>query len=129
MTKFSVYYSFDGKAEEALEFYTDVFGGEVKSIMRYKEGPPNFANDEKIANWLMHGAAKLTDNMTIGIKVGNQIEAMVEAETEAEADHIFARLAEGGKMIMPMQVQFWGDYYASLVDRYGNLWSLIKGNP
>lgn len=88
--------------------------------MRYKEGPPNFANDEKIANWLMHGAAKLTDNMTIGvsdalpgfgdIKVGNQIEAMVEAETEAEADRIFARLAEGGKVIMPMQVQFWGDF-------------------
>ncbi|HMN11569.1 MAG TPA: VOC family protein [Bellilinea sp.] len=137
MTKLAVYYSFAGKAEEALEFYSDVFGGTVKSKMRYSEGPAEFSKDPVMANWLMHGSAKLTDNMDIGvsdalpeyaqINIGNQIEVMVETDTEAEADRIFARLAEGGKVIMPMEVQFWGDYYGSLVDKYGNPWSLIKG--
>lgn len=37
MIKFSVHYSFDGKAEEALEFYTDVFGGEVKPLCATKK--------------------------------------------------------------------------------------------
>jgi PhnB protein len=46
----------------------------------------------------------------------------LQPDSRAEADALFAALSEGGKMEMPMEDQFWGDYFGDRVDRFGVRW-------
>lgn len=55
---------------------------------------------------------------------GDNITLMVNAENRAEVDEIFGKLAAGGKIIMPLQVAFWGDYFGMLIDKFGVNWML-----
>ena len=56
--------------------------------------------------------------------VGNHINISLHPSSKAEADRVFAALAEGGTVTMPLADQFWGDYFGSFVDRYGVPWMI-----
>jgi PhnB protein len=138
--KLNPYLNFDGNAEEAFNFYKSVFGGEFAGgIMKMSSAPgtENLPDDEK--ERVMHVSLPLDNNQTLmasdivpsmGHKLtqGNNVYLSLHPDNKEEADQLFNTLAEGGKVEMPMEDQFWGDYFGSLVDKFGIGW-MVNYNP
>lgn len=136
MSTTSIYLNFTNQTEEAFNFYKSVFGGEfIGGISRMGQAPENpeqpLTEDEK--NLVMHvqlpilGGMMLmgTDvpaSMNMKVVPGNNVFINLQPDTRAETDELFAALAEGGKVEMPLQDMFWGDYFGSIVDKFGIQW-------
>jgi PhnB protein len=133
----STYLSFTGNAEEAFNFYKTVFGTEfVNGIMRHgdvplPEGAPALSDDVKemvmnvqlpLPGGHMLMASDIPESMGMTITPGNNFSIGVHPDTRAEADRLFAALSADGTVQDPMQEMFWGDYYGSLVDKFGIQW-------
>ena len=130
------YLNFNGKTEEAFNFYKSVFGGEFTMFQRFKDMPemPGAPKvEEKDKNKLLHVSLTLKNGIVImgsdaleshGQKVifGNSTHISLDAESEAEAEKLFKGLSAGGKITMPLQKMFWGALYASFSDKYGINW-------
>ena len=140
MTRLYPYLNFPGCAEEAFNFYRSVFGGEFMSVFRFKDLPmPGLVLPREAEDKLMHIALPVggeilmaSDGLeSMGQKVvsGNSVALSVHPDTKAEADRLFAALAAGGTVEMPIADQVWGDYYGSLVDRYGIRWMVNFAQP
>jgi PhnB protein len=137
MARVSTYLNFSRSTEEAFTFYKSVFGTEFTGpISRFREVPPQPGQppmSEADGNLVMHVELPILaghllmgtdapESMGFRVTVGNNVYVMLEPDTRAETDRIFAALAEGGKVEMPLQVMFWGAYYGSLADRFGVQW-------
>lgn len=133
MPKLNPYLNFDGTAEEAFRFYQSVFGGEfVGGVMKMGNVPgmENLSDDEK--NRVMHialpiggdllMASDIIPSMGQNLNQGNGNYISVFPESREEADRIFNALSAGGEVEMPMEDQFWGDYFGSFKDKFGVYW-------
>jgi PhnB protein len=138
MSNTSTYLNFSRNTEEAFNFYKTIFGGEFldgkinrfEDIPKHEGMPPIADTDKKL---VMHVALPIlgghllmgTDAPeSMGFKVtnGNNVYISLHPDSRTEADQLYARLSEGGESEMPMQDMFWGDYYGSLVDKFGIKW-------
>jgi PhnB protein len=139
MSKVSTYVNFARNTEEAFNFYKSVFGGEfVGGIHRFSEVPPEPgkpALSEEDKNLVMHIALPLLgghmlmgtdapESMGFKLVQGNNVYINLEPDTREETDKLFAALSAGGKVDMPMTDMFWGDYFGSVVDKFGLNWML-----
>lgn len=137
--KVNPYLNFDGQAEEAFNFYKSVFGGEFSGIMKMKEAPgtENLPEDEQ--NRIMHislpvgkdtvlMASDIFPSMGQKLVIGNNNYISLHPRSREEADRLFNGLSAGGRIEMPMEDQFWGDYYGSFIDKFGTGW-MVNYNP
>lgn len=62
------------------------------------------------------------ESMGFKVNYGNNVYINLEPDTRAETDRLFAALAAEGKIEMPLQEMFWGDYFGSCADKYGVNW-------
>ncbi|HMQ02099.1 MAG TPA: VOC family protein [Candidatus Doudnabacteria bacterium] len=140
MAEVSTYLNFNRKCEEAFNFYKSVFGGEFvePGVSRYGEAPPQDGMPplpEEDKNLVMNVGLKiLGDHLIMGSDVseslgmklvpGNHMYITLQPDSRADSDRLFAALAEGGTVEIPMQDMFWGDYYGSLTDRFGIGWMI-----
>jgi PhnB protein len=133
--KFIPYLSFEGNAEEALNFYIEAFNGELQNIMRYsdmplEEGSPAIpvAYNNKVLHAALsigQGLIYLSDTFPgMTISKGNNVEINIEPESEAELRRVFDKLALGGRINMPVEYTFWGSLFGSVTDKFGVGWSL-----
>ncbi|AHF15465.1 VOC family protein [Niabella soli] len=135
MAKLNPYLNFDGTAEAAFNFYKSVFGGEFRGgVMRMGDAPgcENLSADEK--SRVMHIALPIGTDMLMAsdivpsmghkLTVGNNNYVSIFPESREEADRLFNGLSAGGTIEMPMQDQFWGDYFGSFTDKYGVGWMI-----
>ncbi|MBW8361262.1 MAG: VOC family protein [Kaistella sp.] len=133
MAKLNSYLNFDGTAEEAFRFYRTVFGGEFAGEihrMGSAPGTENLSDDEK--NRVMHVALPVGSDLLMGsdiipafgqsLTLGNSNYVSVFPDSREDAERIFNGLSEGGKLEMPLEDQFWGDYFGSFQDKYGIHW-------
>jgi PhnB protein len=137
MARTSTYLNFPRNTEQAFMFYASVFGtsfegginrmGEVPP----QEGMPPLAEEDK--NLVMHIALPILgghmlmgtdspESMGFNVVFGNNMHLNLEPDTREETDRLFAALSEGGKIGMPLQEMFWGDYFGSCTDKYGVQW-------
>lgn len=137
MTKVNVYLNFKGNCEEAFNFYRSVFGGEFTYVGRFKdmpqEGSPPMTPDfgEKI----MHISLPISLETALmgsdtggewapNFTLGNNFSISINTDTKEDADRIFNGLSEGGKVTMPLNQTFWGDYFGMLEDKFGINWMM-----
>ncbi len=133
--KIHAYLNFEDKTEEAFKFYAKVLGGKLTEMYRFGIMPPQdgFELTPAQKNLVMHVGLQLPDGqMIMGSDMlpgmgpkrveGNNFSISVHPTSRQEADRIFAALAEGGTVTMPMADQFWGDYFGSCVDKFGVQW-------
>ena len=126
--KLNPYLHFEGYSEEVLNFYRDVFDGEILMLSRYGDGPMQVDEDWK--NKIMHARLKFGDSLIMvsdgpkGFKTttGGNIQLSVEMDDENKMNEVFNKLAEGGKITMPLQDTFWGARFGMLTDKYGTGW-------
>lgn len=140
MGQVQTYLNFDGQAEEALNFYAEVFNSKAEGIMRWGDMPENTLPDSA-RNLVMNSqvfilgghSLMLADVLDPSIdpmfeerySVGNAITIVLSPETRAEADRLYAELSEGGSADMPMEDAFWGDYFGQLKDKFGIPWMIV----
>ncbi|WP_297984242.1 VOC family protein [uncultured Chryseobacterium sp.] len=145
--KLNPYLNFDGTCEEAFKLYKKVFGGEFagNGIMRFGDIPPQegMTMPDEIKNRVMHVGINIGDQVLMGsdimpgmknneggenFRIGDNSIISIHPDSREEADRIFNELSAGGKVESPMADQFWGDYWGSLIDRFGSAW-MINYNP
>jgi len=136
--KLNPYLNFDGNAEEAFRLYQSVFGGELFiQKMGAAPGTENMSEQEK--NLVMHVSLPIGDGQALMasdcvpsqghvLKVGNNNYISLSPDSREEADRIFNALSEGGKVEMPMEDMFWGDYFGSFKDKFGVSWMINFNN-
>jgi PhnB protein len=133
--KVQAYLFFDGRCEEALDFYQSALGAKLIMKMRFKESPdpvpagqcgPN--SDDKI----MHSAFQVGDTMVMasdGMAGGKPefkgFSLSVSAADEKEADRYFNALAKGGQVVMPMGKTFFSPRFGMVTDKFGMGWMVI----
>jgi PhnB protein len=137
MSRVSTYLNFSRNTEEAFLFYQSVFGGEfVGGINRMgevppQEGTPPIAEEDK--NLVMHIVLPILgghllmgtdapESMGFTLTPGNNVFINLEPDTRKETDKLFSSLSAGGKIGMPLQQMFWGDYFGSCTDKFGIQW-------
>jgi PhnB protein len=135
----STYLNFARETEAAFTFYKSVFGTEfVNGMMRHRDVPlpeghpgPSDADKDLIINvqlpilggHLLMGT-DAPESMGFTLNQGNNVSICLQPDTRAEADRLYAALSEGGSSDMPLQDMFWGDYFGSLVDKFGIHWMI-----
>jgi PhnB protein len=125
--------NFNGNAEEALNFYKSVFGGEFAKVMRFKDmASAEFPVADHEANKIMHIALPIGKNVLMANDVPeilgrtneneNRSKIVINAESKAEADKLFNGLSAGGQIEMPIADSPWGSYFGMFRDKYGIEW-------
>ena len=139
--KLNAYLNFAGNAEEAFNFYRSVFGGQFRSITRYKEMPmPGVSIPNKDEDKLMHialpvgkddvlMASDVLESLGFKLILGNNVTVSIFPDSKEEADRIFRALSAGGKIDMPIGNQPWGDYYGGFTDKFGVRWMVDYAYP
>ena len=125
------YLFFNGRCEEAIEFYRKALGAEVQMVMRYKESPEPAPSGMLPANWgdkIMHASFRIGETVVMasdGCGDGAGFEGFslsLAVPTAADTDRAFNALAEGGKVTMPLNKTFWSPRFGMLQDRFGVGW-------
>ncbi|MBD8018002.1 VOC family protein [Kaistella pullorum] len=135
MAKVNSYLNFDGTAEEAFLFYRSVLGGDFAGgIMKMGSAPGAENLSDEMKNRVLHVSLPIGDNLLMGsdivpemgqkLQTGNSNYISLHTDSRADADRIFTALAEGGEVEMPIEDQFWGDYFGSLQDKFGIFWMI-----
>jgi PhnB protein len=128
------YLFFDGRCEEALEFYKGALGAKVEMMMRFKDNPepqPGMCPPGS-ENKVMHSAFRIgetlvmaSDGMAGGKPEFRGFSLSVNAMDEAEADRLFAALGKGGQVQMPMAKTFFSPRFGMVADQFGVSWMVI----
>ena len=132
------YLFFEGRTEEALEFYKQKLGAKVDAVIRYKENPEPKYNPPNSDNKVMHALFRIGDTKVMASdgscagKASFQGFALtLNATDAAEAKQRFNALAEGGQVQMPLNETFFAKSFGMVADRFGVSWMVIAGpkNP
>ena len=126
------YLFFDGRCEEALEFYKKAVGAEVEMLMRFKEAPDQSMMSPGSGDKVMHASMKVGDSTMLvsdGRNTGKPkfegFSLTIYPKDEAEADKVFGALSAGGEVRMPMDKTFFAKRFGIVADRFGVGWMII----
>jgi PhnB protein len=132
------YLFFDGRCEEAIEFYKKALGAEVGMMMRYKESPeppPPGVVAPGSENKIMHACLRIngaevmaSDGCAQGTPKFEGFSLSLNAKDEKQADRMFAALADGGQVRMPLGKTFFAKRFGMLADRFGVGWMILVEN-
>jgi PhnB protein len=125
----NAYLVFNGQCEEAFKLYEQVLGGKILAMFTHAGTP---AADQVPPEWLnkiMHVTLKVGDSVLMGSDAPPDrytkpkgITVNIALNDVAEAERIFAALAEGGVVGMPIQKTFWAERWGMVIDRFGIPW-------
>ncbi|MBN3584198.1 VOC family protein [Algoriphagus aestuarii] len=132
--KIHPYLNFDGNAEEAMTFYKSILGGEFDEGINYFSEIPGMDHlSEEEKKRVMHVTLKISDEVKImasdtmpsmghRLNVGNHNYISLMPDSKEQGRKFFDGLSEGGTIEMPYEKAFWGSYFGSFKDKYGNGW-------
>ena len=131
--KIEPYLFFNGRCDEALNFYRDTVGASVISIMRFKDSPEpsTMPLPEGWENKVMHSSFQIGESVVMASdgmsseksKFGGFSLSIAVAHPD-EAKRLFNKLADGGTVSMPLDKTFWSPSFGMLVDRFGVHWMI-----
>jgi PhnB protein len=129
-----IYLFFDGRTEEALDFYKKTLGIEVGMLMRFKDAPPEARQGMAPGseNKVMHSAFKLGDQQVMASDghCGSQPEfkgfsLSLAVKDEAEAEKVFNALGAGGQVRQPLIKTFFSPKFGMVQDKFGVGWMVL----
>jgi PhnB protein len=126
------YLFFDGRCEEAIEFYKKAVGARVQMLMRYKDAPDPKAAGSGPPQAVMHSAVQIGDSTIFasdGQCAGNPkfggFSLSITAKDAADAQRLFDGLKEDGQVVMPLSKTFFSPSFGMLSDRFGIGWMVM----
>ena len=135
MTQLSPYLSYNGNCAEAMAFYAELFGAKLEALLTYgdlKDQMPCPPGGEKLVMhaYLVHPDFSLmAGDVPPGVSYAGVHGVMLALTypTADEARGVFAALAEGGTVNMPLEETFWADTFGMVTDRFGTPWGVNGG--
>ena len=123
--------SFQGNCDEAIAFYKEAVGAEVKGVYYFRDAPPDSGMDESLPpNFVMHSEVlifgtqiTMTDGGTAPI-AGDYFSLMLSLDSAEEVTSVFNKLADGGKVIGALAPQFWATLCGDVQDPFGIHWHI-----
>jgi PhnB protein len=126
------YLSFEGRAQEAIDFYKSALGAEVEAVMLFKDAPPDMQGNMPNKDKVMHSAFKIgdttimaTDGQCSGSSSFSGITLTLQAGSDAEAEKLFNALSQGGKVNLPMAETFFASRFGMVADKFGVGWMVL----
>ena len=129
------YISFRDNARQALEFYKDVFGGDLRVNTFGEYGDPN----QPGADGVMHGQLETDSGFTLmasdtppGMDTSSgagNITISLSGDDEQQLRGYWDKLSEGGTVTMPFEKQMWGDLFGMCTDKFGVPWMVDVVQP
>ncbi|SEH38674.1 PhnB protein [Halobacillus karajensis] len=124
------YFTFTGNARDALEYYKEVFKGEIITCQTY--GEADFDTPKGADDRVMHAQFKkdalffmVSDSFPgQDVELGSSISLALELDSLEEIQNYYSLLKEKGTTLMELQDTFWGATYAKVKDPYGITWDL-----
>jgi PhnB protein len=133
------YLSFNGRAEEAIDFYRRALGAEVEMMMRFKDSPepcPEGMVPPGSEGKIMHACIKIggsavmaSDGNCNGKASFQGFSLSYTASDEKTADRVFAALADGGQVQMPLNKTFFSPRFGMVADKFGVSWMVYVPGP
>ena len=130
-----VYLFFDGRTDEALDFYTTTLGIEVEMLMRFKDAPQGSMPGEcgpALGDKIMHAALKIGDTTVMasdgrmqGKPAFQGISLSLDLKTKSDAERTFRALSEGGQVQQPLIETFFSPAFGMVADRFGVSWMVL----
>jgi PhnB protein len=125
------YLFFDGRCEEAVEFYRGALGAEVVMLMRFKDSPDPAMTPPGSEAKVMHMAFRVgdttvlaSDGRCLGRPSFEGFALSLTAPDDARAERLFAALADGGQVQMPLGKTFFSSSFGMVDDRFGVSWMI-----
>jgi PhnB protein len=129
------YLNFDGRCEEALDFYRKALGAEVETLMRFKDSPephPPGCLPPGADSKVMHACFRIgetrvmaSDAQCSGKPAFQGISLTLSVPNDAEAKRRFNALSDGGQVQMPLDKTFFASSFGMVADRFGVSWMVI----
>ncbi len=131
------YLFFNGRCQEALDFYVSALGARVEMLMRFKDSPepPDPKNvPPGSENNVMHASFRIgdsvlmaSDGMGKGKPVFEGVSLSLAVNSDADADRLFSALAKGGSVQQPLVKTFFSSNFGMVTDKFGVPWMVIAG--
>ncbi|MGA0530743.1 VOC family protein [Hansschlegelia sp. KR7-227] len=131
------YLFFDGRCEEAIEFYKQALGAEVLMLLRFRDNPdqpepsdacmppPGSADKIMHASLMIRGSEiMMSDGMCGGSPTFNGVSISLSLPDSSAAETVFAALSEGGQVQMPLGPTFFSPIFGMTADRFGVSWMI-----
>lgn len=129
------YLYFDGRCEEAINFYCSTLGAKVQMLLRFKDSPEPHAPGmlpPGAENKVMHSTLRIgestvmaSDGRCLGKPTFSGISLSLTVPNDAEAERLFAALSDGGQVQMPLTKTFFSSRFGMVADRFGVSWLII----
>jgi PhnB protein len=128
MANIHPYLFFKGNAQEAMDFYHGVFGGELE-VQKVGDSPTASAMPAETHNSVMHSALMIdgavflmaSDMSDENTPTGNRVSLTLVCKSKEEIEALFAKLSDGGHVLQPLVEEYFGTF-GILVDKYGYNW-------
>jgi PhnB protein len=129
------YVFFEGRCDEALDFYRRALGAEVLMLMRYKDSPeaaPPGKLPPGAEEKVMHASFRVGETIILasdgrcqGRPAFQGFSLVLTVPDDAQAERLFAALSDGGQVQMPLGKTFFSSRFGMVTDRFGVLWMII----
>ncbi len=128
------YLFFDGKCEEAVNFYRDALGAEVEAMMRFRDHPESLESGmvpREAADKVMHASFRIGGNLVMasdgqcqGAPSFKGVSLSLAVDGAPEAERLFGVLAESGQVQMPLTETFFSPRFGMVADKFGVSWMI-----
>jgi len=142
MPTVNIYLTFDGQCEEAFRYYESAFGKEIPYMGKFGDMPPQEGMpplSEDVKNRIMHVSLPISSETVLmgsdtmpgmhELKKGNNYSVSINTFSREEAQNLFKKLSDGGKITMELQDTFWGAYFGMWEDKFGIQWMINYDDP
>ena len=126
------YLQFDGRCEEAIEFYKTALGAEVEQLMRFKDAPDQSMMSPGSENKVMHACLSIGDTKVMasdgdchGKPSFQGFALTLMTPSVADAERLFNALEAGGAVRLPLTETFFSPRFGMLADRFGVSWMIL----
>jgi PhnB protein len=137
--KVQSYLFFDGRCDEALEFYRKTLGAEVINLMRFKDNPDALKPSEgcpgvppEMAEKVMHASFRVgeteilaSDGRCEGKPMFQGFGLAISVKGKDQAEKTFAALGDGGQVQMPLTQTFFSPAFGMVADKFGVTWMIV----
>ena len=130
--KLNTYLNFGGNCAQAFRFYEEHLGAKIERIMKFSDMPGPVKAPPGMEEGVLHARITIGDTVIMASDVPHDrfqpmrsVYLSLAVASDTDAERIFALLADGGEVFMPVQETFFASRFAQLRDKFGTLWMII----
>mmetsp|Transcript_21377 Transcript_21377/g.19448 ORF Transcript_21377/g.19448 Transcript_21377/m.19448 type:complete len:140 (-) Transcript_21377:24-443(-) len=135
LIQFNIYIYFNGNANEAIDYYSEIFNGKVLIRKTFGESP--IPCEEDMKNKIIHAMLQIENTVLMisdtpkdrVFNAGNNVVISVALLDVERANNIYNALSNEGSIQVPFNKQFWGSHFGELTDKFGVKWMInVEGS-